>query len=311
MFAKLITRDGVPITTSDYSLYLDHSGHEAAEKLIEYLNNQDTLFVITDREHHLIKPIFEDKHNVIVVDLNTCYDKRVSIVNKIKSLNYKRIVTYTIGLTNQGDSETNQLFVHFVQQRLRSVGLEVVSILDDVQSMFTLPRSYSIYDFVLYTGHSLVHWFDCGMIICSNRYDLSKTKLKQNSFVLYKFIQSLDIVLSKIDKIFYLDYVLKTYVKENQLSDYIKFDYNVSPYRIILTCKQIPLELITCQFEYESEFNSVQYNHFERVALFNTFEDDRPVTKIMIRSTDQLGEEQFLKTFFDYIGNIYKTHLVS
>lgn len=309
LFSKLIYRDRSPYTSATHALYLDYSGHEAAEKLLPWLDDGKTLFVYSDREHHLIEPILSKTSNRLVFNLDTSYAKIQSIVSKIKATGLKRVVTYTIGLTNMGDIETNHQFVRSIQQILRSSGIEVISILDDVQSMMTLPKSYSMYDFVLYTGHSMVR-FDCGMIIANRKYDLSTTGLRQSDKVLEMFLRSLEIVLSKISRIFYLDYVVKTYIQENQLEQFVKFEYHVSQYRIILTCKQIPLELVTSRFGFEDGTNSIQFNNLERVVIYNINEKGKPVTKIHIRATDLIGDEMFLKTFLDHITAIYKTGLV-
>lgn len=212
------------------SIYTHHLSFEvSATTFIDALFNKyvdnDTLVISTDSEHPNVKFRLNTCKNLITLSLHT--DILSYNLNKLqnKIIKYKKVFVYIIGTRNNTGEITPQLFLKKLKEILIKNNIEYKFILDDVQGMFLVPRDYSLFDYVIGTAHAIVDGFDMGILISKTK-EFGKEAYNWGS----RYLESLDIILKRKDKMFLFKQICIQYFnKYNSIIPYFITDDNV-PY---------------------------------------------------------------------------------
>jgi hypothetical protein len=144
------------------------------------------------------------------------------ILNKYKESGCKKIFLYGAGILES--NIVPQSFYIKLKERLVKENIEHIFVLDDVQSMFIIPRDYSIFNYVLFTCHSLIPNFDSGIML-SKEYEGFGY---HDADMLRNFLNSLQIILTKRDKLALFNVLMQQYYAE-ELASIDFFDLPKNP----------------------------------------------------------------------------------
>ena len=141
------------------------------DSLFKQYVDDDTLVITTNSEHPSVVENLNNCKNVLrLIKSTTCQCKTTT--NELSK--YKRVFVYMIALSS-GDScfVPNSVF-NLLQKQL--AGIPSVFVLDAVQELFTLPRDYSIFDYVIGTAHAIIPEYNCGIVISKEQPYCSQTE---------------------------------------------------------------------------------------------------------------------------------------
>lgn len=193
------------ISTKDRYLRFDESGTALINKIFEKEVDDNTLVITTRYEHNAVKDCLDKCKNVLTLVLEdlTSFDFS-KISEEIKG--YNKIFVYVIGTQLMTGEITPQMFYVELKQLLENNNKHFKIMIDDVHGMFLTPRDYSIFDYVLYTAHSLVCDYNMGILI-SKEDDIG---IKAYNWGI-NYLKRLDLVLDRKDKLFMFKNVLAQY----------------------------------------------------------------------------------------------------
>ena len=200
--------------------------YESASTVIKELFNtvDSTTFVFSVTEHPTINNCFEMLKNKEILHYDTIQNLDVDLlINKIKNSGCSKVFIYLTGIV-----ETHVLPQEFcirLKQALIDINIPHIIILDDVQGMFIIPRDYSLFDYIIYTCHSLVPNFDCGILLTRD----SNYSGCVNAEVIERYLLSLNLVLSKLNKFNTLIGLIKQYLIEELNSGYFNIPNDSMP----------------------------------------------------------------------------------
>lgn len=177
-------------------------------KLFKKYTDENT-FVIGVCEHPVIQENLKSVKNGLILHYDTVkYLDIESILNRFKESGCKKIFLYITGIL-----ETHILpftFCTKLKDTLVKQEIEHFMVLDDVQSMFLIPKDYSIFDCVLFTCHSLLPNFDTGILLSKTQEEFGYC----DAVILNKYLASLKIILTKLDKLNLFNILLQQYYAE-------------------------------------------------------------------------------------------------
>lgn len=179
----------------------------------KYVNNK-TFVISTTNEFITTKECLDSVQHKYLLRYDEI--KKLSIdkiINEIKKSCCDNVFIYMVGtLPATGQIVPQQFFIK-LKKALLDLKLPNFMVLDDVHGMFIVPRDYSLFDYILYTGHSYIPDFDIGFAWTKEKdfgsEDINKTLNYYNRLCLY---------LSKIQKIQEFSIFLSEYFSE-ELSD--------------------------------------------------------------------------------------------
>lgn len=196
------------ISTENRCIRFGESGTSLINQVFEKEVDDDTLVISTRYEHNAVQDWFEKvKHleKLVIEDITQFnYPKIAKAIE-----GHKKVFVYIIGTQLMTGEITPQLFFIGLKDLLEKSGKPYKIMIDDVHGMFLTPRDYSIFDYVLYTAHSLVCDYNMGCLISKDgsiglkAYNWGKDYLKR-----------LDLVLARKDKLFMFKNVLAQYFAE-------------------------------------------------------------------------------------------------
>ena len=161
------------------------------------------------------------------MQLNHYFDIRTLNVNKIinESKKYKKVFVYIIGTQISNGEITPQEFFIKLKKMFIENNIEHKIFLDDVHGMFFVPRDYSIFDFILFTAHAVIDDYDMGIFI---------SKSGEYGEKIYNwgklYLNMLDVILKRKEKIFYFYEVMTEYFSSLLASDDFKLLNRISPH---------------------------------------------------------------------------------
>ncbi len=159
-----------------HSIANDSCATNLIETLFDHYDNEKTLLAISNAEHINVQNVAH-KHNrfnnLVIVD----HENEIVPYNTTKLLkqfekgNYNTLFFYCIGTQLSTGIITRNYFFEKLREEFNKKfpNKNLVIALDDVQGMYLVPRDYSIFDYVINTGHSVVPPIDLG--ICFYRKD--------------------------------------------------------------------------------------------------------------------------------------------
>ena len=197
------------ISSNDRCVRFDESGSSFINKVFDKEVDDDTLVVSTTYEHGSVQKRLKEVKNLLL--LNSDNDIRGYQIDKIikEAKKYKKVFLYIIGTQLSTGEITPQLFFEDVKEALVKNNIEHKILIDDVHGMFVTPRDYRIFDYILYTAHSLVNEYEMGILISKDG-DLGMKAYNWGS----EYLKRLDIILSKKEKMMQFKNIMIQYLNK-------------------------------------------------------------------------------------------------
>ena len=171
----------------------------------------DDTFVVSILEHDSIKNnVKKIENNLLILTYNMTKAFDVdTIIQKYKNSNCTKMFLYVAGIV-----ESNiipQAYYNKLKDRLIKENIPHHFVLDDVQSMFIVPRDYSIFDKVIFTCHSLIPHYNSGILLTKidEHMGFKDSKPLDNFLILLK-----SLVLNKKDKIYIFKFIIEQYLAD-------------------------------------------------------------------------------------------------
>ena len=197
------------ISAEDRVLAFDESGTAFIDAIFKKEVDDDTLVISTSYEHSSVQKQLSVVKNKLL--LTSDCDIRGYNINPIitEAKKYKKVFVYIIGTQLSTGEITPQLFFEELKDNFVKHNIEHKIMIDDVHGMFIVPRDYRIYDYILYTAHSLVTEYDMGILV-SKEYISGKRAYNWGK----EYLEKLDIVLSKKRKMLQFKNTMIQYFNE-------------------------------------------------------------------------------------------------
>lgn len=190
-----------------HRLYVGDSGTEMINALFDKYIDDETLLITTPIEHTAVKDNIK-KYNLegkcIMINPLSLYDVSTDLKD-VDLRKYKRAFVYIIGTNLTNGNVTPQQYYVRLKEYLTSKGVETILTIDDVHGFYIIPRDYTIFDYVINTGHVLTRRFDMGMLWSKTEEDFGH---KYDNWVKH-YIDALDIMLDRKDKLSYWNRVMR------------------------------------------------------------------------------------------------------
>ena len=201
------------LTSDDHFIAFDESGTAFIDKIFEREVDDDTLVISTTYEHTSVQKCLAVVKNKIL--LNSDRDIRAYNISPLieEAKKYKKVFVYIIGTQLSTGEITPQLFYEKLKEAFVSNNIEHKIMIDDVHGMFMTPRDYRIFDYVLYTAHSLVTEYNMGLLI-TKEYMFGKRAYNWGK----EYLEKLDIILKRRLKMLQFKNIIIQYLNE-YLSD--------------------------------------------------------------------------------------------
>ena len=169
--------------TGNFEFSFDLSCSDLIETLFKRYVSPDTIVISSKRDHPSVQKClesFECKELILLDDgeylegdfnpdprlFRNSKDFSINkLANRLSIKNYKNIFFISYG-TNVCDGEVrNNNFFHRIIKVCKMNCDSTVSVLDDCQGSMWIDRDYSLFDYVLWTAHATLLWFDTGILL--------------------------------------------------------------------------------------------------------------------------------------------------
>lgn len=200
---------------NNFYLYLAKSASMFIDDLFNNLVDDHT-FVVAANEHTTIyKNLTNTKYRLLHYNTIQNFDIE-SIIDSYKHSGCNKLFVYITSILEM--QIVPMAFYNKLKECLVNIGIEHVIVLDDVHSMFLIPKDYDIFDYVLFTGHALLPGFEAGFLLSKD----SKPWGCSDAMILNQYLDSLEILLKKRDKLYLFTTLLQQYYAE-ELSNTMMF----------------------------------------------------------------------------------------
>lgn len=219
-----------------YHLYLGKSATELINKICDKHIKDDTLVITSIVEHPAVKDAVErlgrtNKDHVILDYINGIQNLNISqVVEACENKKYKKAFVLIIGTQVTTGEVTPQKFFTKLKDYLEGQGIETVMAIDDAQGMYLVPRNYNIFDYVIYTAHTLVREHLMGMLWSKEELDFGM----QYSGWLQQYLNKLKVMMRFQDKYNSFSDVLNDEFREylyrsdiNYVSDSVPYIFSI------------------------------------------------------------------------------------
>lgn len=209
----------------EYHLYLGKSATELINKICDKHIKDDTLVITSIVEHPAVKDAVArlgrtGKDHIIMDYINGIQNLNISqVVEACENKKYKKAFVLIIGTQVTTGEVTPQKFFTKLKDYLTSQGIETVMAIDDAQGMYLVPRNYNIFDYVIYTAHTLVREHLMGMLWSKKELDFGM----QYSGWLQQYLNKLKVMMKFQDKY-------------NSFSDVLNDEFREYLYRSDINC---------------------------------------------------------------------------
>ena len=215
-----------------YNLYLGKSATELINKVCDKHITDDTLVITSIVEHPAVKDAVErlgrtNKDHVILDYINGIQNLNISqVVEACEKKKYKKAFVLIIGTQVTTGEVTPQKFFIKLKDYLESQGIDTVMAIDDAQGMYLVPRNYNIFDYVIYTAHTLVREHLMGMLWSKEKVDFGV----QYSGWLAQYLNKLKVMLKFQEKYNSFSDVMKDELREYLYRSDINYVADSVPY---------------------------------------------------------------------------------
>lgn len=186
--------------------------------------DDETLVLYTNNEHDNVKKNLQKCKNTLEVEYYPIIKplKLQNIINECKK--YKKVFVYMIGTQISTGEITPQIFFEKLKQQLVYNKIDHTIVLDDVHGMFLVPRDYSLFDYIIYTAHALIKHYDMGIMISKDRF-MGIQAINWGK----EYLEMLDVVLKRKEKLRIFPYVMKNEFYEILLNEGFGICEDTSP----------------------------------------------------------------------------------
>lgn len=250
------------IDINNYNINFGDNGRFFINCIFNQLVTDQTLIITTKYQHDTVKANLKLCKNVIQLQIDDIINfDREKILSYIE--NFNNIFVYIIGVQIMTGQITPQQFFIQIRNLLIQKKKNFKLMIDDVHGMFLIPRDYSIFDYILYTAHSLIPNYQMGFLI-------SRKQNKQfgiiNTNYGEEYLNKLRLILTKKDKLFLFKTVMTQYfsdiLKKNKiyklLSPTVQHIFSIQTAGLFFTQK-IKEKLL--QYKIKIEQQNYYYNH--------------------------------------------------
>ena len=154
------------ISNQNYDITFDTSGTSLINKLFNTYVDDNTLVISSNVEHpSVVTNLNKVKHKILL----NIFEANINLDEiKLKLKQFNKVFIYIIGTHVINGHYTNQDL--FLQLKKLTKNKQAIYVLDDVQGMFLRARDYSIFDYIVGTGHALIPNYDMGILINNKKY---------------------------------------------------------------------------------------------------------------------------------------------
>ena len=194
------------ITPQTNIISFANAGKDFIKMIFEKHVDDDTLVITTHYEHDSVKKELEKCKNVYKFNMKEMRALNIQpVLNKAKQ--FKKAFIYVVGTNiTTGEITPQDFFIELVAG-LKRQQTPFKIMCDDVHGMFLTPRDYSIFDYVLYTAHSLVSAYECGILIQKRvGFEPEFGELIINWG--YEYLKRLDMILMRKEKLFMFKHIM-------------------------------------------------------------------------------------------------------
>lgn len=180
----------------------------------------DTFVLTSSKEHDHVREKFNPIPENRKIQLDILDDNEIDfLIQKIKDSGCTKLfIYYLVTEISTGIWVPQQKFIKLFE-KLENAGIPYVSVIDDCQGMFWIPRNYSIFDYVLSTAHSNLLRYAMG--ICISKMDAPIVGEKISNW-LEGYIPCLDIFLTREKTIYKLRDIIISILKDKLDSSFYK-----------------------------------------------------------------------------------------
>lgn len=178
----------------EYKVFVDDNETELIKQVFSKNADDDTLVVISYKEHPSVDMCAYCCKNLLVLDENDIDTLNVDkIIKTYNELKLKKIFVAIIGTSFCYGCWIPDTFFIKIREKTKDIPCRIM--IDDAQSLFAIKRCYKIFDYILSTGHVLIKNFDMGILI-TNHTEEDYGKDAYNW--MEEYLQRLDIVIPKL-----------------------------------------------------------------------------------------------------------------
>lgn len=261
------------------------------KEIFNCLHDDNCLIISTQQEHTNVLDILKDK-TVHYIDFQTTSEKEIIKSCKIASSSYNKVIIYISGTQIKTGRVIDNSF--FIDLKNILGDKEIYMILDDVQGMFMIPRSYRPFDFVIGTAHSLIEGYDTGFVILKNEF---RNRFKigiENCRWVSEYLPLLDIMIKRRKQISEFHAIMEEYcgslisennfkIYDNQANHIFSFDCNKLPFtsniEILMNKYRISIDSVDGTMKPQT---SIRFRAQEVIKYFDIFDEGYSKLKILI-----------------------------
>lgn len=225
LFYPLIKDNNVNI--NDWSVIFDTKARLICSKLLGQLVDNETVLITSTNEHDCLYNFVNNHPNVNVIYFNLDEPESSIVENlnrQLEGSKYKKAVVWGIGTVIDNGIKIPDSLYKRIKITLIKLNLEPVLIVDDCQAMYLTTRDYSLFDFVLGTGHVVYKTFDVGILLYKKKHKLNfgYTNLE----MITTYINNLQIILKRKNELLSFaptmenNEMLKEFIKQYGLTIY-------------------------------------------------------------------------------------------
>lgn len=187
-----------------FNIQVANNATDIITSLFEKYVDDDTIIISTNCEHPSVNSNLDKYQNKIILNYeqtvhNPKYKNNFFIPDFSECKKFKRAFIYIVGtFVGFGSITPNQYYLD-IKNILENMGLETILVCDDVQGMFLIPRDYSIFDYVVGTGHAMAIYHNMGILLAKDK--LLSDYITTSNDALDLYLKKINIVLKRKEKI--------------------------------------------------------------------------------------------------------------
>lgn len=232
------------ITSNTHRLEVLDCGSDFIRALFKRYADDDTFVLSSTCEHDTTRECLGNVEHKLELYMDIIRKMNIDdIMTEFKKSGCSKFMLYMVGTSISSGEIVPQEFFEKLKKELEDREIPHVLILDDVHGMFITPRDYTIFDYIIYTAHSLVCDYNMGMMI---------SKIENEPIGMYdwmgldEYYTRLSIILQRKDKLRLFKQVLTQYfadlLVDDEFFDLFKFTsqhiFSLKTYKIKFTDRQ-------------------------------------------------------------------------
>lgn len=211
-FFNLIDKDS--LSTETNSISFDRSATRLIDKLFNHYVGSDTLVISSNNEHPSVRKNLKKSKNVYLlhnsINLNNSSTDIFNIEKLLQTQKFSNIFIYIIGTRVDNGLSTPSVMYKLLKEIALQYNKNVIVVIDAVQEIFMWNRNYSMFDYIIGTGHAYARKYNLGIMV-------AKKGLPEFGNKNYKwgngYLKRLDILFKRKDKLFMFNEMLSKFFK--------------------------------------------------------------------------------------------------